>query len=190
MDLHLLIKKSNDGDKKAKEDIVEYFKPMINKLVKATYIAGYEDEDLHQMAVITLLRVIEKIDLKKYQCVEGYVYRSIKNYFYTQRVRAINMGVCLSLNYKDDEEGDNELIDALAGDCDVEEQCMLKEDIRKVKCLLGELTEDERNFLIEIYSSGYGGIMEYSKAHNKPYNKCYKLKERLLKKLRKSMEIL
>lgn len=190
MDLHLLIKKSNDGDKKAKEDIVEYFKPMINKLVKATYIAGYEDEDLHQMAVITLLRVIEKIDLKKYQCVEGYVYRSIKNYFYTQRVRAINIGVCLSLNYKDDEEGDNELIDTLVGDCDVEEQCMLKEDIRKVKCLLGELTEDERNFLIEIYSSGYGGIMEYSKAHNKPYNKCYKLKERLLKKLRKSMEIL
>lgn len=190
MDLHLLIKKSNDGDKKAKEDIVEYFEPMINKIVKATYIAGYEDEDLHQMAVITLLRVIEKIDLTKYQCVEGYVYRSIKNYFYTQRVRAINMGICLSLNYKDDEEGDNELIDTLVGDCDVEEQCMLKENIRKVKCLLRELTEDERNFLIEIYSSGYGGIMEYSKAHNKSYNKCYKLKERLLKKLRKSMEIL
>ena len=190
MDLYLLIKKSNDGDKKAKENIVEYFEPMINKLVKTTYIAGCDDEDLYQMAVITLLRVIEKIDLSKYQCIEGYVYKSIKNCFYTQRVKAINMGICLSLNYKDDDEGDNELIDVLVGDCDVEEQCMLKEDIRKVKGLLRELTEDERDFLIEIYSYGYGGIMEYSKAHNKPYSKCYKLKERLLKKLRKSMEIM
>ena len=190
MDLHLLIKRSNDGDKKAKEDIVEYFKPMINKLVKTTYIAGYEDEDLYQIAIITLLRAIEMIDLTKYQCVEGYVYKAIKNYFHTQRGKAINIGISLSLNYKDYEECDNELIDSLADDFNVEEQCILNDDIRKLKLLMKELTKEERSFLIEVYSFGYGGIREYSKVHNKPYNKCYKLKERIIRRLRKSMEIL
>ena len=190
MDLHLLIKKSNEGDEKAREEILEYFGPMINKIVKTTYIAGCDKDDIHQIAIIVILKAIKKIDLSKYQSVEGYVYSALKNYFYTQRARAINMGICLSLNYQDDEEGEDELIDRLAGDCNVEEQYMLKEDIRMIRNLMKNLSEEERDFLIEIYSCGYGGIREYSKTHNKPYMYCYRLKERLLKKLRKSMETL
>lgn len=190
MELHLLIKKSNEGDRRAKEEILEYFRPMINKIVKTTYIAGCDKDDIEQIAIIVILKAIEKVDLSKYKNIEGYVYSSLKNYFYTQRARAINMGICLSLNYKENEEGNDELIDNLAGECDVEEQCMLNEDIRKIKDIMKDLSEEERNFLIEIYSCGYGGIRAYSKAHNKPYMYCYRLKERLLRKMRKSMEMM
>lgn len=188
MDLHMLVEKSNEGDKKAKEEILEYFKPMINKIIKTVYINGCDNDDIYQMSVIAVLKAIEKIDLSKYQCVEGYIYSSIKNYLYSQRARSINTGTCLSLNYQDNKGENDEIIARLVGDCDVEEQCIFNDDIKKLKILIKDLTEEERNFLIEIYSYGYGGIMEYSKAYNKPYMQCYKMKKRLINNLKKSME--
>lgn len=58
-----LIKKSHDGDKKAREQIVEENVGLVWCVVKRFYGRGTEAEDLFQIGSIGLLKAIDKFDL-------------------------------------------------------------------------------------------------------------------------------
>lgn len=58
-----LIKKSHDGDKKAREQIVEENIGLVWCVVKRFYGRGTEAEDLFQIGSIGLLKAIDKFDL-------------------------------------------------------------------------------------------------------------------------------
>ena len=58
-----LIRKSHDGDKKAREELVEKNIGLIWCVVKRFYGRGAEPEDLFQIGSIGLLKAIDKFDL-------------------------------------------------------------------------------------------------------------------------------
>ena len=57
-----LIRKSHDGDKKAREELVEKNIGLIWCVVKRFYGRGAEPEDLFQIGSIGLLKAIDKFD--------------------------------------------------------------------------------------------------------------------------------
>ena len=60
MELENLVDLAKIGDKEALEEILIRFKPLLLKLSKATYIRGYENEDLIQTGYIDPLRFNER----------------------------------------------------------------------------------------------------------------------------------
>lgn len=188
MNMKESIKKSRQGDKKATEDIIEYFMTRIGTLIKTTYIAGYEEEDLKQMSIITILKIINAVDLEKDMNLEGYIFNSVRNSLFSQRSKAIARGMTLSLNYKDEEESNGEIINLVRADTNIEEDFIKMEENIALRRALETLTKEEREFILMIFSKGHGGVTEYSKKNNINYIKCIRLRDRLLKKLGAALE--
>lgn len=62
-DTYLLIKKANNGDIFAKEQLVEQNTGLVKNIALKFVVSGYEFEDLLQIGYIGLLKAIEKFDI-------------------------------------------------------------------------------------------------------------------------------
>ena len=83
MDLTKVIERAKQGDKEAKEIIIERYKPLTYKMSAEFFIRGYDREDLIQIGYISILKAIEQFDLSKGQNFTSYVQYSLRNNFYS-----------------------------------------------------------------------------------------------------------
>ena len=63
MDTQLLIKKAQDGDKEAREQLINDNVGLVWSIVRRYMGRGQEAEDLFQIGVIGLMKAVDKFDL-------------------------------------------------------------------------------------------------------------------------------
>ena len=184
LELSELIKSAKLGDEKSKEEILNRFTPLIIKYSRATYICGYEEDDLRQIGYTSVLEAIKKIDIDRSKSFVTYISRSvICNYYYLIRSKC-RFNTETSLNKPLAE--DVELMDQLQADDDTEEICLQNQASRDIKKILKMLTPVEVELIDFIYYKERS-LKEYSIVKDISYSACAKRKERIIKKLRDAL---
>lgn len=182
MKLENLVMEAKNGNEEAFEEIVNRFKGFIYKICKETYIAGYDTDDLLQIGYTTLIKAVQKFDLNKNNNFTAYATSAIKNNFYYEIRQKSRYNAETSLN-KELDEG-IEFIENIVSEEDVEKEFLLKESIKELNNALMKLSPNERELIQHVYFNN-GTLKEYARLKNMNYVTCTKLKERILKKLKK-----
>lgn len=142
-----LVKKAKSGDKGAKEEIITRLQPLIMSSIKRYYYKREEFEDLVQEGNIKILECIEDYEPSKGVHFLGYVKTMLKYMYLDKHKRKVHT----SLNEKIG-EGDSEIIDLLVSDDkDILESILDKEEVDKLRKILGNLTERQRQIIILFY---------------------------------------
>jgi len=177
-----IIKKANQGDKAAQEEIIKKFMPLIYKASHKVYIAGYEEEDLIQIGAESILKAVQKFDSNKNTSFTAYVKNTVENnYKYLVRGK-VKENYVKSLNEL--QEDGFELEDHIPMDFNLENYVVNSELKKKLREAIESLTPEEKELLHYAFYKDHGGLTEYAKAKSMDYNKVYKLKNSLINKLR------
>ena len=184
MELENLVMRAKRKDNSAYEEIFNRFKGFIYKTCIGIYINGYEMEDLIQLGNMTLIKAIEKYDPTRNKNFTAYATSAIRNnYFYEIRQKSKFHAEC-SFN-KETEEG-LEILDYLPSKENIERDFLLKENTEALKAAVSKLPPQEK-VLIEYVYFKYGRLTDFAKSRNIKYVTCSKLKERVIRKLRKML---
>jgi RNA polymerase sporulation-specific sigma factor len=182
MELEDLVSRAKSGDNAAYEEIFRRFRGFIYKTCVGIYISGYDMDDLIQLGNITLVKSIKKFDFTKTKNFTAYATSAIRNnYFYEIRQKSKLNSEC-SLNVET-EEG-LELLDHIASSENIEEDLLAKESTTELYSALSMLIPRERE-LIKFVFINDGKLVDYARGRNMNYITCCKLKDRVLKRLRK-----
>lgn len=186
MDLTKVIERAKQGDKEAKEIIIERYKPLTYKMSAEFFIRGYDREDLIQIGYISILKAIEQFDLSKGQNFTSYVQYSLRNNFYSMVRDKYKEKYDPSLNEL--VEGTNlELEETLASDFNLEEDILEKEELEALKQAMKILNEEEKQVIYKSFNASYGGLKAYAEEKGITYNKAATIKRAALTKLKKQM---
>jgi RNA polymerase sigma factor (sigma-70 family) len=181
MEIEKLVELAKTGDKKALEEILLRFRPLLIKLSKSTFILGYEDEDLIQTGYIFIINIIEKYDSKKGTSFTAYVSCALRNNFYNEIRNKVKLKVETSINAKIDETW--EIVDLISSEEDIQEDLVKKETYTLLSEALKRLSKEERELLNFVYFNN-GSITKYAKINGVKYITCVKRKTRALEKLK------
>ncbi|SHK17787.1 RNA polymerase sigma factor, sigma-70 family [Clostridium cavendishii DSM 21758] len=173
---------AKDGDKKAILEIIEMYKPLVYKFSLHYFIVGYTDEDLRQISYQAILKSIKMYEVGKVGNFTMYVKASILNNLNVLVRNTMKLKGVTSLNVTNDEGF--ELMDNLEADTNIEEEYVYKEKIENLRKALSNFTEEEKEFILFIYSKNSGAIAEYSRIKDVDYRKCIKMRDDILKRLR------
>lgn len=185
MEILNLIIKSKLKNKEALEELTERFTPLIKKLSNKYYIRGYSEEDLKQIGFLSLIKAIKKYDINSGKSPIAYIKSSIENnYFYEIRKNA-KENYIVSLD-KEDENG--ALIDIIPSLENIEERYLEEERINSFIIVLNNLESWEKEVLRYAFSKKYGGIKKYSELMGIKYYEARKIKECILKKIKKQLK--
>lgn len=178
------IKLAKEGNKKAIEEILKFFKVFIMMKCNNIYIEGYDKDDLIQEGYISLIRAIEKYDESKGEFVP-YGRRSIINNYYTMiRERAKYNGT-MSLNKSNDENV--ELIDIIEGNENVEEKMILREEVKEFMEAIGSISDSDKELIIKLQLNKVSA-KQLARDLGISYSALCKRKERILKRLKRNLE--
>lgn len=177
-----LVIKAKKGDMKAKEEILESFRPFIFNLTKKTFIYGYDHFDINNECYTYLLGAIEKYDVSKHRFV-SYATNSIKNnlcVLLQRSLRRSNSEGSKKLSF-------DEIIDSMLDfDSTPELQFIEKDTIKALNRAIKQLNEDEL-YLYKYLYIDKKSIKSFSDLQSLSYSKAYKMKNDLLYKLNKLM---
>lgn len=182
MDLQGILERAKEGDEEAREYIIRKYTPLVLKCSMSVYIVSYEQEDLRQIGYESILRAIEKFDPKKNSNFTAYVRQAIQKNYYNLIRKKSRTNYEASLN-STIAEG-IELQDTLIDDFNLEEDAILREDMIKLRKALKILTEEEKELITIVYGKEYGGLTEYSNRKGINYNKCVRMRDHILRKLK------
>lgn len=185
MELKELIMKAKENDIAAKEELLNRFKPFIIKQCTRVYLKDYTFDDLMQICYLSLLKAIEKFNIDNDNFI-AYATVSIKNnlnYLIRQKAK-INYEVSI---YK--ETGENiEFIDTLKDDFEIEKSFFHNEMVQCLISALHALPYEERYIIESIYFCNKS-LKDLSNELNIKYITLAKRKERILKKLKKLLDV-
>lgn len=186
IDINILIRNAQSGDKKALEELIKMYKPFIIKNAIQIYINGYEVEDLVQIGIMALIKAVNKYDLDRKIGFTTYVITVIKNTFNEELRKVISKKwdekFKCSLNNVN--ENGIEFMEMLVSDEDVEEDLMLKEKITIIRKALDKLNESEREIINWFYFENKP-LKEYALKKGMNFNTVVKRKCRAVEKVRK-----
>ncbi|WP_291573099.1 sigma-70 family RNA polymerase sigma factor [Clostridium sp. UBA4548] len=178
-----LVLLSKTGNEKAKEELVEDFKPFILNLCKKSYVNGFEFEDLKNECYQTLFKCVRVYDLSKHRFV-AYATNAIKN--------SINNLIRISKR-RDNREGpktlilDNNLDHVLSYDMDFVENEIYKASLNKtLKAVLKNLTRDELELIKFVYFEKHS-LKQYSHRKGISYITAITRRNNMLKKLKNGL---
>lgn len=183
MELNKIVDMAKNGDKKAVEEIINRFKPLIIKYSKSTFISGYDENDFKQIGYLTILKALKKYDSRISESFEAYVCLALRNNYYYEIRQKCRYNFEISLN-KPIAEG-IELGDELLSIENIEESYMYNDSMNKIINIVKYLPPDEREFIEFIYFRDKS-LKEYSNTKKIGYNTCAKRKERIIKKIKKN----
>ena len=177
-----VIERAKAGDQEAKLYIINKFMPLIYKTSMNVYVVGYQEEDLRQMAIVSVLKAIEKYKIDSPTGFASYVKAAIENNFrYLIRGKA-RENYLKSLNETNDEGFELETV--IPMDFNLEEYALHEDDKKKLKMAIELLSEEEKERLYYFFERDYGGIKEYALKKGITYKNSYKLKNSLVNKLK------
>lgn len=179
-----LIIKAKQGDKNALEEILKNFKPLINNTAMSFYIYGYEDEDIKQLAILAIIKAVDKFDITLSDSFPSYVKETVRNTIYKEIDKAtkvyfkdkISKEIATFIDVK-------EIVDE---NTNIQEDYIKKEGKKDLEKAIGLLEEDERNLLKYLYIERKT-LKDYAEKNNLEYYKARYIKDKIIKKLKVSL---
>lgn len=182
-----LVNDCKAGDKSAKENLVQEFKPYILNLCSRTFIHGYDFEDIQSECYRILFKCVSLYNPSKHRFV-AYATNGIKNSIFdlirkynTRKIFEGSETLILS----------NQLENTLKSDCMSAEDIVCENsDYEEVRLAIKNLTLPEQNminylfFSINTPHSSKPTVKEYSKLNNLEYSCALKRRNVIFKKLR------
>lgn len=176
---------AKNNDKKAKEEIINMYYPLIIKEAKNIFIKGRTFEDLIQIGIVNLINAINKFDLNRgINSFSSYSLWSIKNGFRYLCRSEIRYNDELSLNKTNDDgfELGESIMDSKTN---LEESVIRDSIYEDLYLALEKLDEEERELIEFLYvKNEKPNLSKYCKEYNKDYYYATCLKKRTLKKLK------
>ncbi len=176
---------AKNGSKQAAEEIINMYKPLVYKFSLNYFVIGYTDEDLRQIGFRSILNAIKMYDMERGVNFAAYIKITIINNFNVLVRDAKKLQGVGSLNLVN-EEG-FELMDLIESDENIEEEIIDKENIIELQKALNKLSKEEREYILFINQKNSGTITEYSKLTGVNYKKCIRMRDSIMKKLRKDI---
>ncbi|MBQ2675838.1 MAG: RNA polymerase sporulation sigma factor SigK [Clostridia bacterium] len=157
-----LDKMLNEGDKNAREKLIEHNLRLVAHIIKKYYSAGYDQDDLISIGTIGLIKAISSFDNTKKTRLATYAARCIENevlmYFRSQRKTA--QDISMSDPIDTDKDGNAlTLIDVIADDIDIIEDIDTKMKCKRLRKYLNECLDERERSIIE-YRYGLNGKPE------------------------------
>lgn len=178
--LETLVLMAKEDNKEAKEEIIAFFRPLILKTCKNTFIPGYDFNDLESECCTILLKAIKLYNPSK-QAFAGYAKRAIiTNLYYIGRQSKLNEKTNPHVNLTFD--GNLEALNLEASD-DPQKEIMDKVQKRELIQALQSLNKNERDLILNVFIKNIP-LTVYAKNNNLKYAKAYSIKLKSLAKLR------
>ena len=176
-----LIIKARQEDKKALEEIIEKFRPLINNTAISFYIYGHDSEDIKQIAILSIINAIKKFDITKEETFVSYVNKCVRNSMYKEIEKATK------LYYRDKEIREIsqflEEKDIISDELSLQDEFIKKEEKLNLEKAISLLEDTERKLLKELYVENKT-LADYAKENNIEYHKVRYIKETTIKKLK------
>ncbi|MBD7914729.1 sigma-70 family RNA polymerase sigma factor [Clostridium sp. Sa3CUN1] len=176
-----LIIKARQEDKKALEEIIEKFRPLINNTAISFYIYGHDSDDIKQIAILSIINAINKFDITKEELFTAYVKKCVKNSMYKEIEKATKV------YYKDKESKEiSQLLeekDIISDELSLQDKFIKKEEKQNLEKAISLLEDTERKLLKELYVENKT-LADYAKENNIEYHKVRYIKETTIKKLK------
>lgn len=178
MEINSLVKRSQNGDKKAIEELITTYNPLIQKIVYSYYIHGHDKEDLAQLARIYLLDALKKYNEDKGCNFTVFLSVCLRRRFINLIREYEKENYDRSLNFVTNSEG-AEFQDYLKDDFSIEENYIKKENKLRLKKAIETLSEEDRDFILRVCLVK-GGMKKYSIDTGLSYNSCRSKKDKIL----------
>lgn len=172
---------AQNGDKLAKEDLANEFRPFILNLSKKTFLNGFEFEDIQNECYRSLFKALKMYNPERERFV-AYATITIKN--------SINLLIRHSTRRnKTDSKSVLTLTDnlenVLSYDLEFVEDRIIQGMINsKLKTAIDELDYEEHELVVYVYIKKCP-LKQFAEYIGLPYHKVFKMKNRVLKKLKK-----
>lgn len=179
-----LIIRCKQGDKKALEELLVTYEPLVKKISMSYFINGYEQEDLEQLGRLAIVRTVNKFDLDNGANFTGFVHRVIKNDLITLMRKRESRMVFPSME-SINEEG-VEFKEMFPDDFDLEGDFIDRENMDKLRGILDRMKPDDRKLLLMTYRC-HGGLKKYAETLGESYFTLRRRKDRLVDMIRKEL---
>ncbi|MCH5197909.1 MAG: RNA polymerase sporulation sigma factor SigK [Oscillospiraceae bacterium] len=191
----IYLERMKNGDKKAKDILIERNLRLVAHIIKKYYSANAETEELISVGTVGLIKGINSFDPDKGVRLATYVSRCIDNeilmFFRNKKKTALDM------SFEDPIEQDSEgnpltLMDIIAQEDTILEEICLKKNIKKLYKFIDEIDDiREKNILIMRYGlDGREPLTQSEIAEIFGISRSYvsRIETKCLKKLRKKFD--
>lgn len=167
------------------EEIIKKFTPFVIKTARSTYIKGLELEDLIQIGQVSIIKAVNMYDIDRESSFTSYVFNAIKINFYNLiRCNVKRVSDCSTNSLNKD---GFEIIDSIAGDENVEEDMVKKEEKLLLGRALNKLSEKEKEVIYWFYFENRT-LNDYANFKGICYRAAIGRKKKALIKLRRYLE--
>ena len=131
-----LIARFLEGDKSAKDKLIEHNLRLVAHIVKKYYTAGYDQDDLISIGTIGLIKGVTSFKPEKNIKLVTYISKCIENeiLMYFRASKKTNQDTYINDTIDTDKDGNTlTLIDIIADDSDIAEEIELKSKIEHLK---------------------------------------------------------
>lgn len=190
-----LLEKSQNGDIKARNELIEHNLRLVAHIVKKYYAASAEQEDLISIGTIGLIKAVSTFKADKGIRLATYAARCIENeiLMFFRAAKKTSQDVFISDPIDTDKDGNAlTLIDVIADTRDIPEEIDTKIKLERLRVIIGGcLTEREKEIIYMRY--GIGGRQELTQreiAKKLKISRSYvsRIEKSALEKLRRKME--
>ncbi len=187
-----LIEKNLNGDKNARDKLIEHNLRLVAHIVKKYYTVGYEQDDLISIGTIGLIKAVSTFKPDKNIRLATYASRCIENeilmYFRSSKKSMQNLYISDVLDT--DKDGNTlTLIDIIADDSDIAEETETKIKSEHLKAIFDKTLDERENLIISMrYGiNGYEELTQREIAKKLGISRSYvsRIEKAALEKLRK-----
>ncbi|MBR5409633.1 MAG: RNA polymerase sporulation sigma factor SigK [Clostridia bacterium] len=187
----MYLRKMAEGDKRAKDILIERNLRLVAHIVKKYYSSNVENDELISIGTIGLIKGINSYKPDKGVRLSTYVSRCIDNeilmYFRAKKKSALDVSFDEPIE-QDGEGNPLTLMDIVATDDTIVDELCLKNDVKRLRLFLAEMT-DEREKTILVLRYGLNGKRpltqnEVAKLYGISRSYVSRIETKALKKLR------
>ena len=151
----LLQKMKNENDKKAREELIEHNLRLVSHIIKKYYSGYDEQEDLISIGTVGLIKAVDSFNADKGIRLATYAARCIENeilMYFRSKKRDANV-ISVNEPIETDSEGNPlTLIDLIYTDDTISDDIHLKNSIKRLYELIGQMTDErEKEIIIKRY---------------------------------------
>ena len=151
----LLEKMKNEGDKKARQELIEHNLRLVSHIIKKYYSGYDEQEDLISIGTVGLIKAVDSFNADKGIRLATYAARCIENeilMYFRSKKRDANV---ISVNEPIETASEGNpltLIDLIYTDDTISDDIHLKNSIKRLYELIGQMTDErEKEIIIKRY---------------------------------------
>lgn len=175
--------KAKKGDEEAQLQLINKYKPLVNKYSTRYNLKGFERNDLVQEGNMSILKAISKFDMDRDpKLFDSYAINSIRNNYNSLVRSKINTNYESSLNITT-EEG-YEIIDLIVDAINIEDSLITKTNHSALKKALRKLTSKELELLHLVFFKEGGNLNQYCKDKSISFYQGKKLLNKIMDKLK------